>query len=183
MNKCFPPGNLQPDWLPPSMPPKKTRNPKKTKEDKRSAPAPAPSIEEQIRLYVLNSGHSVKIDIKLLVLDNYRDISRDGVDMLKKCLDQLYLPGLNMIVKDMADGTGRYLVVDGSHRVVAWMELIREGKKPPATEVECMVYGPATPPHILNLLASAANHASTITVAETYIDKMCWVRYLCCFFL
>ena len=159
------------------MPPK----PRKSKKNKKPV-ADAETVEQEIKRYVCNEGHSVCIHITKLVLDNYRDINRDGIERLKTGLKSMYLSGLNLIVKQMGDGSGRYLVIDGSHRVVAWLELIKENEKPKDTALECLVYSPSTPPYIVNLVASAANHASTVTVAETYIDRMRWCRYVCCFF-
>jgi hypothetical protein len=165
------------------MPPKKTSSSKKRglKEPK-SVFIPPKSIDEEAKLYVCNQGHSISIKLSLLILDNYRDINRDGVEILKESLTGLYMTGMNILVKELGDGSGKYLVIDGAHRVVAWLELIEEGIKPRGSEVECSVYRPGTPAHILNLLASASNDATTCNVKETFIDKMRWVWYVCCFF-
>ena len=99
-----------------------------------------------------------------------RGVHLPKVQEMKDLIQTAWIASSYITVQLLANG--KYLIVDGMHRLSAVLSLIMDKILPPNYEVPCVVYRGDTPEHLLLRFACTVNLGNQATAIMTFIDKM-----------
>ena len=105
---------------------RKSKKPKKKAKKKALALPPPKTIQERSREYIDHSITAVAADA-CSVGANARGIKRTGVNMIKESIEESGYSRESIIQVIHGKDNGRYLVIDGMHRISALNDLLAEG--------------------------------------------------------
>ena len=109
----------------------------------------------------------------LIVTREVRGVHLAKVQELKDLIQTAWISSSFITVQLMA--SGKYVIVDGMHRLSAVLSLIMDKILPSNYEVPCTVYRPDTPADLLLRFSCSVNLDNQATSIMTFIDKMRWV--------
>jgi hypothetical protein len=111
----------------------------------------------------------------LIALDNFRDIRPDVVaDLVESIKSTGWLDTSILLVRE-SPTKGRWILLDGHHRVVALFQLLQAGHLVSTWEVPVVKYSVSLPPDVAAFLQAVNNSAKLTAAADSLTDKICWI--------